>query len=130
MNKKKEQDETKPDEPEKENRADYSSKDTALWRSLMEASPDFIIIVDGNENIEAINRVAPTMKMEEVLGTSVYNFIPPQYHDLHRQHIKKALKKGESGSFETQGVGPDGKVSAWYRTYIGPVKYDGKIESA
>jgi len=96
------------------------------WRSLLENAPDIILKADSDGKILFINRTVPGFSVEETIGRSVYEYIPPDYQDMTREAIKQVFKTGDSVSFETIAAGPGGAPS-WYSTRLGPVKRGGKI---
>jgi PAS domain S-box-containing protein len=91
------------------------------WRSLLESAPDIILKADSDGKILFINRTVPGFCIEETIGRSVYEYIPPDYQDMTREAIKQVFKTGDSVSFETIAAGPGG-VPSWYSTRLGPVK--------
>jgi two-component system sensor histidine kinase UhpB len=99
------------------------------WLSLVKNTPDFITIVDSNGTIQFINRVMPDLKREEMMGSSMYNFQPPESKDLHKKLLEQVFKTGEPGIIEAAGTGPDGNT-AWYETRIVPVKDDIRVVAA
>jgi len=98
------------------------------WRSLVKNAPNIIITVDQDGTILFINRTVPGFSVEETIGTSLYNYIDPKYHDIVKKTIKQVFQTGESSSFEIVGAGPDGTTS-WYETQVGTIKYEGKTIS-
>ena len=98
----------------------------AHWRSLIETAPNIIMSVDRDGTIWSINRIVPGLTREQVIGSSVYDFIDPEFHNTVRQTTKRVLQTGNPGSYEIKGTGPDGSVS-WHETQIGPVTQDQEV---
>lgn len=96
------------------------------FRSLVENAPDFIAIVDSGGKILFINRTAPGFTIDEVIGTSVLDYISTEHHDLIRKSIKRVFHTGKPDAFEMIAKGPHGSTS-WYSTRVGPIKRDGQI---
>jgi PAS domain S-box-containing protein len=94
--------------------------------SIFENSPDILMNVDPEGTITFINHTASGYTIEETLGTKVYDYIQPEYHDAYRVAIKRAFETGDGGSLEFVGAGPEGRVS-WYQTRFGSIKQEGKI---
>ena len=81
------------------------------WRSLLENAPDIILKADSDGKILFINRTVQGFCIEETIGRSVYEYIPPDYQDMTREAIKQVFKTGDSVSFETIAAGPGGAPS-------------------
>ncbi|MHC4865515.1 MAG: sensor histidine kinase [Planctomycetota bacterium] len=98
----------------------------AHWRSLVESAPDIILMVDRDGRILFINRTVSSFAVEQTIGSSVYEYIPAEYHDLTRKSLEKVFETGDIVSFETQAAGPDGSI-CWYATRLGPIKHAGRV---
>ncbi|MFC1980434.1 PAS domain-containing protein, partial [Chloroflexota bacterium] len=96
------------------------------WRSLVESSPNIIMVVGRDNTIEFINHTVPGINVEDTIGRSIYDYIQPEYHDVVRKAINRVFETGEPDGYEINGVGPEGRLS-WYETKIGPMKHDGQI---
>lgn len=96
------------------------------WRSLVENTPDIIITVDREGTILFINRTVPGLIPEQIIGTSVYDYVPPEHHNILKKSLERVFKTGEPDSYELVGLGPHGSTS-WYGSRVGPIKRDGKI---
>ena len=55
------------------------------WRSLVENSPDFILNVDRTGKILFVNQTLRALTREEAIGTTVFEYVPPVYHDTMRE---------------------------------------------
>ncbi len=99
------------------------------WRSLVENAPSMIIIVDCDGRIRSINRTVSGFNPEEAIGTKIYDYVGPQYHNVVRETIEQVFQTGDAGSYEIIGTGPNGSDS-WYETQIGPIKDDGQVVAA
>ncbi len=96
------------------------------WRSLVENAPNMIMNVDPEGKIQFINRTVPGFTVDEIIGTTVYNYIPPDYHQTIREKIEEVFKTGKSTYYELKGSGAHGK-EAWYITHIGPIRHNDRI---
>ena len=99
------------------------------WRSLVENIPDIIMTVDADGTILFINRAVPGFTVEGASGTSVYDYVPPEYHDTMRESLEGVFEAGDAHDFEIAGAGPFGRTS-WYFNRIGPVVRDGRVVAA
>ena len=99
------------------------------WRSLVENAPDIILTLDHDGKILFINRTVPGFEIEKTVGTSVYEYIPPEYRDVTEQSIKNVFQTGEVVRFETRATGPDG-ADSWYSTRLGPIIHGDEVVAA
>jgi PAS domain S-box-containing protein len=99
------------------------------WRSLVQNSPDVIMNVARDGTLVLINRTLPGFPPpEQMVGASVYEFIPPQDHDTMRGALERAFQTGEADGFEIAGSGPHRTIS-YYACRLAPVEYDGQVAS-
>jgi PAS domain S-box-containing protein len=96
------------------------------WRSLVENSPDTILNLDRDGKILFINHTVPGYTLEETIGKTVYDYIPPEQHEKTRKATEEVLKTGSTVNFETSVIGPDGGT-LWYSTRLGPINQYDKI---
>jgi PAS domain S-box-containing protein len=96
------------------------------WRSLVKNAPSPIITVDRDGIIRDINQAVAGFEIEKVVGTSHYDYAPPEYHKVMKESVEQVFKTGKSVSYEIAGVGPEGSTS-WYVTRLGPVKRGGEV---
>ncbi len=99
------------------------------WRSLVENIPDIIMTVDADGTILFINRTVLGLTVEGTIGTSVYDYIPPERHDTLRKPLERVFESGETHSYEIAAAGPFGRPS-WYFSRIGPIVRDGRVAAA
>ena len=99
------------------------------WRSLVEHAPVFIATVDRDGTILFLNRTAPGQSVDDSIGRTVYDYIPPRYHRRARAALGRVFKDGTSQGHDLAARGPDG-VERWYSVRIGPIWGDGHVEAA
>jgi len=99
------------------------------YRSLIENAPNMIMTVDCDGNILSMNRIVPGLSPDEVIGKNHLDFVGPEYRDRVAENIEAVIKTGEAISYQTRGVGPDGRES-FYETFVGPLMQEGKIVGA
>ncbi|MFX0122714.1 MAG: PAS domain S-box protein [Candidatus Hodarchaeota archaeon] len=98
------------------------------WRSLVENSSDIITIVDHKGTIQYINRILPELKMEDVIGKSIYEFQPPESHIIHKELLGQVFQTGKAYSEVVTGMGPNNTIS-WYETHFVPIKKNYLVDS-
>jgi PAS domain S-box-containing protein len=96
------------------------------WRFLVKNAPDIIFTCDRSGKLLYINRTVPGFTVEQVLGTSIYDYIPPEHQDTWRQSFERVFQTGESVYYETTGLGPNG-TNSWYASRVGAVQHDGQV---
>ncbi len=101
------------------------SESEEKWRSLAKNAPNLITIVDPDGNIQFINRSATG---KEAIGTSIYEYIQPEYYDIVKRTIKRVSDTGEPGSYEVRAVNQQGAIS-WFETQVGPITQGEKTVS-
>jgi len=96
------------------------------WYSLVENAPNIITLTDRDGTIKYMNSAISGFDADDAVGTSIYGYIQPEYHDALRKAVNTVFDTGETDSYEITGTGLDGSIS-WYETRIGPVKRDGEV---
>jgi PAS domain S-box-containing protein len=93
----------------------------AFLESVLAAVPAFVIRFDAGMRIRYINRLQPGLRMEDVIGQSIYHYIHPDDHVLARTTIDRVLETGVPGHYDNVATGPNGSL-AYYECYIAPVR--------
>ena len=99
------------------------------WRSLVENSLDFIMIVTGDGTITSINHIVPGLTPELAIGTKIYDYIPVNHHETLRKSLERVFQTGETVSYETSGIGPQDTASC-FMNRVEPVLRDGEVVAA
>ena len=107
-------------------RAQQAVRDSeANWRSLVESVPDIISTLDLDYRLQFVNRLPPTieLKPEDIVGKSVFDFLPEEHHLRIKEACAKVIETGELATYEVQGL-----ISGyWYASCIGPIQQDGEL---
>jgi PAS domain S-box-containing protein len=98
------------------------------WRSMTENSPDYILILDRDGNIQFINRTVPDLSKDEVLGTSIYKYVTEEYRAEMKKCFERVLKTGKPDMYEVARMGSDG-IERRFESRVGPIIDDDKIMS-
>jgi PAS domain S-box-containing protein len=96
------------------------------WRSLTENSPDHIMIVDRDGDIQFINRTLPELTKERVIGTCFYDYALPEYKQRTKECFERVLRTGRPDGFESKYRAPDGELQS-FESRVGPVMHSGKV---
>jgi len=99
------------------------------YRSLVNNSPDIIFRVDSNGTITYINYDFAGQKPEEIIGKTIYDIMPSEFHEKAKDSLSKVYDSGRSFSYENLGLGSKDTV-LWYRNNIAPIKSNGKVVGA
>jgi two-component system, cell cycle sensor histidine kinase and response regulator CckA len=98
-------------------------------RSIAEHNPNTIAMVDRTGTILYVNRTAPGLTSEQVLGTNVRDYVDqdslPGYLDL----LERVFSEGHSGEYETRVHLPTGQTM-WTLNSVGPLRSGGRIIAA
>ena len=97
------------------------------WRSLAVTAPAVILTLDRDGIIQFLNRTVGAYTPEGAIGTSVYDYVPPEHHDILRKSIERVLQTGRPDSYEILGAGPNGPATAWYQSHLGPILAEGGV---
>jgi PAS domain S-box-containing protein len=97
---------------------------SAHWRSIAENAPELILIIDPQARIRYLNYTLLDYKRDEVIGRSVYDFVPPRFHEQMRDCYRQVLETGRAGSYEVEYAAIGGE-RFWYNTLVGPLSVDG-----
>ncbi len=114
------------DVTEKKQVQDELRRSEASWRSVVDNAPVQVTTVDEAGTILLMNRPAPGLTLEHVIGRSVYEFLQPEDCDQARQCLEQVFRTGGTVVNESMATGPHGTRS-WYETRLGPVKVDGQV---
>ena len=95
-----------------------------LWRALVEAVPDPLLLVREDGTIQYLNRSARGVASGPVPGTRVFDYVPAGLHAEIRQSLNEVFTGGVTRIREIQVTLLDGSVR-WYATHTGPVLQDG-----
>jgi len=95
------------------------------WRSLAENVPDIILSVDKDGRIQFINRSVGGYNIEDVIGTTIYEYLTPDQHQTVRESIEKVFLTGKPDRHEVTGTGNHGPDTRW-ETRVVPVMVDGQ----
>ncbi len=101
-------------------------KEEERWRSITENSPDHIMTVDIDHNITFINRTVPGVTREEMIGKSIYNYIPEKNQEASKQCFDRVLKSKQPDKYSTDFT--DAKdITHYYEARVTPLLESDKL---
>jgi PAS domain S-box-containing protein len=101
----------------------------ARWRTLIEAAPQFIMLIDSESRLLFINRVAEGFTEHDVIGTSMDDYIDESHRPVARENIAAVFERGVTRVYEILAMG-NNQVKRWYGCHASPVWDQGKVVAA
>ena len=95
----------------------------AQLKTVMTNAPDTILWVDKNGLINYANRLMPGLTLEDVIGSSIYKWVPEEQHSVLTETFEAVFARGEHAEYESLGPGPHGE-SRIYSVRVAPVLID------
>ena len=102
--------------------ASFSDADLGidLWRSLADAIPDMLLVVDRKGKIVYINHTPPGVTREQVVGSSALDFVPAATRKGLEDSLGHIFGTGSTRHREQRILLPDA-TERWYSTHTGPI---------
>ncbi len=97
-----------------------------LRRSITDGSPDFIMMLDLDANFVFVNRTMTPVTIGEVIGTSIYSWVPEKHHRDMAECFARVLAGGGIDGYELEYPIPD-RETLYFELRVGPVMRDGEI---
>ncbi|MBN2182354.1 MAG: CBS domain-containing protein [Sedimentisphaerales bacterium] len=97
------------------------------WRLLAENVPDVILSVRKDGRIQFINRAITGFDVNDVIGKTIYEYIPPEHHQKVGEAIERVFLTKKSESYEIGAPGEHGANTVW-ETRVVPVMVEGRVE--
>jgi PAS domain S-box-containing protein len=88
--------------------------------------PDFLIQIDRTGKINYINKVYEGLTQNDVIGTSVYSWIPKETLKKFKDKVGKVFREGSVEILEYPSKGSKGEA-IWLSSKIGPLEEYDKI---
>ncbi|HTP08160.1 MAG TPA: PAS domain S-box protein, partial [Anaerolineae bacterium] len=98
-------------------------------RTVTENAPDTILQVDRGGIITYISQPVPGLTREQVVGTSIFQWVPEEQYPILTRTLEAVFETGERGEYESLGPGPYGEPHT-YHVRAAPVTLNGQIDSA
>lgn len=92
----------------------------ARWRALVEGLPGYILTVNAEGTITFINRSAPGLTVDEILGSSLYSFFGGADAEVVRRAVEEVFKTGEPREYEALGRARNG-LARWHHARVAPL---------
>jgi len=99
------------------------------YRGITESMIDTILEANRSGKITYINHLMPGLTQEQVLKSTVFDFVPPNQVVTVKNALKGVFEHGEATKYESQGPGPNGG-SRIYEVSVSPTYAEDRIISA
>ena len=90
------------------------------WFSLVENTPDFIALHDREGKFLFLNHFAEGFTEKDVIGSTLYDFISPEFKELFGKKFEECLKTWTTQKFECLGMGDAGTWKV-YEEFLVPL---------
>jgi two-component system, cell cycle sensor histidine kinase and response regulator CckA len=111
-------------ERDRDGRDARDGRDDRVVRAILDSAPDHVVTLTGEGRILTLNRTVTGRPATDLVGESVFDYLPPEAHASVRSCFARVLATGEPGEYEVEAMLSDGRrVPFWTR--VGPVR-DGK----
>ncbi len=97
-----------------------------ILRSILENSPDYIIMMGKEGEIQFINRPFIGMQRGEINNKNIYSLIPLEYHGILKKSISHLIESGRTENIKLKIKNPLGNPSL-YEGHFGYIKSDWEI---
>jgi PAS domain S-box-containing protein len=94
-------------------------------RSILRNAPGVIVAADRDGTVTFVNRTFSGIPPERVVGTSVFDYVLPEYRETVQDAFARALGAGETVTYELIWSGQGVPISV--ENCVGPLVRDGRI---
>jgi two-component system cell cycle sensor histidine kinase/response regulator CckA len=99
-----------------------------LWRALVEASPDVVLVLDPDGTILFVNRVAAVFAEQTVVGRKIWEFaVGDDARERLQRQVGQVVSARKAIVYENPGYRGDGS-KGWYEVRAVPVIVEGRVE--
>ncbi|HEX9262708.1 MAG TPA: PAS domain S-box protein [Candidatus Bathyarchaeia archaeon] len=99
------------------------------YRGITESMADTMLEANLSGRITYINHLMPGLTREQVLASTVFDFVPPNQVPIVKKALNGVFERGEVTSYESLGPGPNGE-SRTYDVHVSPIYAGDKVISA
>ena len=99
------------------------------YRGITESMADTMLEANLSGRITYVNHLMPGLTREQVLASTVFDFVPPNQVPIVKKALNGVFERGEVTSYESLGPGPNGQ-SRTYDVHVSPIYAGDKVISA
>ncbi len=96
------------------------------WKDLMANSPDFIVMCDREGTILFANRSNLGQSVEDLVGTTIFDYLPPDEHEATRKRLERVFTQQEAETHDMAIIEQNGDT-LYYRNRVWPVYHDDMV---
>jgi len=99
------------------------------YRGITESMTDTILEANRSGKITYINHLMPSITREQVLKSTVFDFVPPNQVSTVKKALKGVFEHGAATKYESHGPGPNGEERI-YEVSVSPIYAEDTVISA
>ena len=119
-------DKTEPNSDEPRDRDSMQAGFDEIFNSLMAHTADNIMLLDQDGLIRYINETVPDLTVDQVIGTSVYNYVPEDQHGIMLSCFERVANSHKPDSYDNVYFQEDGSA-LHFESRVGPVLQSGEL---
>lgn len=96
------------------------------WRSVIEATRDYIMVLDMNLKITYVNRAQIGLSLDEVIDKPLLDVVQDSSRDIVKQALTEVLKSGKSARYYTEYQSP-GKENVYFESDASTFTVDDEV---
>ncbi|NRA35369.1 MAG: PAS domain S-box protein [Polyangiaceae bacterium] len=119
-------DKTEPNSDEPRDRDSMQAGFDEIFNSIMAHTADNIMLLDQDGLIRYINETVPDLTVDQVIGTSVYNYVPEDQHGIMLSCFERVANSHKPDSYDNVYFQEDGSA-LHFESRVGPVLQSGEL---
>lgn len=96
---------------------------------VLDNAPVLLYRLDSKGTIEYVNRAAPGMTVDQLIGTSIFDWMPDDLRPRAEAIIKRVTEGGAGGEYHVETPGPSGELTT-YACHVTPIFEEGEPAGA
>jgi PAS domain S-box-containing protein len=95
------------------------------WQALLREGDVYLSLLDRQGAMLFLSHTDPAHPLTELLGKSVFEFIPPSHQAVFRDALERVFRDEAQVCVEAESV-----RGGWYANHLGPLRIDGRVVAA
>ena len=113
------------DVTERQRQAEALERSEATWRGLAQSAPGYLFTMARDGTILFINRVAPGVRFEDIVGHNQYDRFAPEDRERIRALQEAVFETGQPTTYEARADTKAG--TRWFENHVGPIVEKGEV---
>jgi PAS domain S-box-containing protein len=101
----------------------------ARLESVLDCAPALVLVIDGDQTIQFLNRTLPQHRKEDVIGRSWRDYVVPAHHARLENALASVFATGQPQSYEVM-TQEEREKPRWFLNHMGPIRTGGTITGA